>query len=548
MKAVLYLRYSAGGNQTEQSIEGQRRECQEYAKKHDITVIGEYADRHISGKSTDGREQFQQMIKDSATGRFDAVILYKIDRFARNRYDSAIYKARLKKNGVKVLYAKEAIPDGPEGIILESLLEGMAEYYSAELAQKIRRGMKESAIKCHAMGGYQALGYKVAQDKSFEIDEDEAPIVQKIFAMFDEGHTNTEICTELNEMGCRTSRGALFNKNSLRTILRNEKYIGIYDSHGIRVEGGVPAIIDRSLFDRVQARIAANRRAPGRYKAHEKYALSGKLYCGLCGSGMVGVSAHGRQGVRHHYYGCTKHTREKACSKKNIRRDDLDALVANGTIEYILQDENRIDRIARRCVEIQHDNPTTDAELTFMQNQLADTKKALANLMTAIESGIITKTTKQRLQELETTQAKLELDIDSYKLRTPELNERQIKFMLEQMRQRVDEPDDEYRERLLDCFVNSVYLYDDKAIVTFNLTNEKATLESVTLSLLHSTEPDGNSTIAGSYSALFGGDDGSRTRVQKKIHQSVSGCSLSSGFPHPAADKQAAGVGSFINS
>ncbi len=548
MKAVLYLRYSAGGNQTEQSIEGQRRECQEYAKKHDITVIGEYADRHISGKSTDGREQFQQMINDSAAGGFDAVILYKIDRFARNRYDSAIYKSRLKKNGVKVLYAKEAIPDGPEGIILESLLEGMAEYYSAELAQKIRRGMKESAIKCHAMGGYQALGYKVAKDKTFVVDEDEAPIVQKIFTMFDEGHSAVEICTELNGMGCRTSRGALFNKNSLRTILRNEKYIGVYASQGIRVEGGVPAIIDPDLFRRVQERIATNYRSPARYKAHEKYALSGKLYCGLCGSGMIGLSAHSKTGASHYYYGCTKHSREKDCTKNNIRRDVLDALVANGTVKYILQDEQRIDRIARRCVEVQAANPTTDAELTFMETQLANTKKALANLMAAIEDGIITKTTKQRLQELEAMHEKLEYEIESYKLRAPELNERQIKFMLEQMQQRVDEPDDEYRERLLDCFVNSVYLYEDKAIVTFNLTNEKATLESVTLSLLHDTPPDGGDSVKGSCSALFGGDDGSRTRVQKKIHQSVSGCSLSSGFPHPAADKQAAGVGSFINS
>ncbi len=509
MKAVLYLRYSAGGNQTEQGIEGQRRECEEYAKAHDINIIGEYADRHISGKSTDGREQFQQMIKDSSTGRFDAVILYKIDRFARNRYDSAIYKARLKKNGVKVLYAKEAIPDGPEGIILESLLEGMAEYYSAELAQKIRRGMKESAIKCHATGGYQALGYKVAKDKTFIVDEDEAPIVQKIFAMFDEGQTTAAICEDLNAMGCRTSRGAVWNKNSLRTILRNEKYIGVYASQGIRVEGGVPAIIDRALFDRVQSRIAANYRAPGRYKAHEKYALSGKLYCGLCGSGMIGLSAHSKTGAIHYYYGCTKRAREKACDKQNIRRDVLDALVASGTVEYILQDEHRIERIARRCVEVQAANPTTDAELTFLESQLADTKKALANLMAALESGIITKTTKQRLQELEATQEKLEYEIDSYKLRAPELNERQIKFMLEQMRQREDEPDDEYRERLLDCFVNSVCLYEDKAIVTFNLTNEKATLESVTLSLLHDTPPDDGDAVKGSCSALFGGDDGS---------------------------------------
>lgn len=199
---------------------------------------------------------------------------------------------------------------------MESLLEGMAEYYSAELAQKIRRGMKESAIKCHATGGYHALGYKVAKDKSFEVDEEQAPIVQKIYTMFDEGYRVSDICEQLNTMGCRTTRGAKFNKNSLRTILRNEKYIGVYQSQGIRVEGGVPAIIDRALFDRVQARIATNKRCPARYKAHAKYALSGKLYCGLCGSGMIGVSAHSKTGAIHYYYGCVKRARDKECLKK----------------------------------------------------------------------------------------------------------------------------------------------------------------------------------------------------------------------------------------
>lgn len=157
-------------------------------------------------------------------------------------------------------------------------------------------------------------------------------------------------------------------------------------------------------------------------------------------------------------------------------------------------------------VEEQVANPTTDAELNFMETQLDDTKKALPNLMAALENGIITKTTKQRLQELEAMQEKLEYEIESYKQRAPELNERQIK-LLEQMRQRSDKPDDEYRERLLDCFVNSVYLYEDKAIVSFNLTKEKATLESVTLSLLHDTLPDDGDDVKGSCSALCGGDE-----------------------------------------
>ena len=137
MKAVIYARYSSD-NQREESIEGQLRECTAYCQKNEITVVRTYIDRALSAK-TDNRPDFQRMIKDSAKGLFDVVLVWKLDRFARNRYDSARYKAQLKKYGVKVLSATENISEGPEGIILESLLEGMAEYYSAELAEKVIR-------------------------------------------------------------------------------------------------------------------------------------------------------------------------------------------------------------------------------------------------------------------------------------------------------------------------------------------------------------------------------------------------------------------------
>lgn len=155
MKAVIYARYSSD-NQREESIEGQLRECTAYCDKNDITVLRTYIDRAMSAK-TDHRPDFQRMIKDSAKGLFDAIIVWKLDRFARNRYDSAHYKAQLRKYGVKVLSATENISDGPEGIILESMLEGMAEYYSAELAEKVIRGHTENALKCKYNGGPQPL-------------------------------------------------------------------------------------------------------------------------------------------------------------------------------------------------------------------------------------------------------------------------------------------------------------------------------------------------------------------------------------------------------
>ena len=146
MTGIIYARYSSD-NQREESIDGQIRECKEFAEKNDIRIIDTYIDKALSAK-TDNRPLFQQMIKESPKGLFDVIIVWKLDRFARNRYDSAHYKNILKKNGVKVISATEAISSGAEGILLESMLEGYAEYYSAELAEKINRGLTENAMKC----------------------------------------------------------------------------------------------------------------------------------------------------------------------------------------------------------------------------------------------------------------------------------------------------------------------------------------------------------------------------------------------------------------
>lgn len=493
MTGVIYARYSSE-RQTEQSIEGQLRECYEYAKKHDINIVSTYIDRAISGK-TDNREQFQKMIKDSDKKNFESVIVYKMDRFTRNRYDSAIYKTRLKKNGIKVLYAKECIPDGPEGIILESLLEGMAEYYSEELSQKIRRGMHESALKCKATGGYLALGYKIAPDKSFVVDEEEAAIVQKIFNMYDNGETVTKICNELNALGIKTSRGAKFNKNSLRTILQNEKYIGVYkctiqgdkEKHEIRIEDGVPAIVDKEIFDRVQNRFAANRRAPAKQKAKVNYLLSGKLYCGKCDSGMVGESGTGNHGEKHYYYTCANKKRFKTCDKKTVKKDWLENLVVEETVKNILQPD-RIKYIAKKCIEIQSNTSTISSELEMLKKQLSETKKSIDNLMSAIEQGVITKNTRSRLIELEQVQEKIEFEIDMQKLKQPKLTERQITFLLSQFQRETSETLEEYNNNIIECFVNTVHLYDNKIYITYNLTNDSSELLSSELELLTDSE------------------------------------------------------------
>ena len=205
MKVVIYARYSSY-SQTEQSIEGQLQVCYEYAKNNNYTVIGEYIDRAQSG-TTDNRAEFQRMITDSSKHTFEGVLVYQLDRFARNRYDSAVNKAILKKNGVRVLSARENISDDASGILVEGVLESMAEYFSAELSQKIRRGMDINAEKCLSNGSNPGLGYTVNKDRKFHINPETAPIVREIFEQYASGKTVTEIIMNINARQIKTSLG-----------------------------------------------------------------------------------------------------------------------------------------------------------------------------------------------------------------------------------------------------------------------------------------------------------------------------------------------------
>ncbi len=478
MKAVIYARYSSH-NQTEQSIEGQLRECYSFAEKNNISIVGTYIDRALSA-TTDNRPEFQKLIHDSSSKYFDTVLTYKIDRFARNRYDSAIYKARLKKNGVKVLYAKENIPDGPEGIILESLLEGMAEYYSAELSQKIKRGKIESAYKLKATGGHAPFGLKIGEDGTYIVDEVTAPETKKIFEMYADGVRIKDICNRLNSLGFKTTKNAKFTNNSLHGILKNEKYIGVYSASGLRFEDAIEPIISKELFYRVQKRIAENRRRGAKNKAKVNYLLSGKLFCGLCHGPIGSESGTSRHGYKCHYYKCLNRKKYKTCSKKIVRKEWLEKLVAYETVNHIF-DENKINIIAEHCVSINENEKNNNSEIKELNAQLKTINKSLNNLLKAIENGIFNETTNARMIELENNKTKLEYEIELAKIQQPTLTKEHIIFMLEQLIPKKENLSENEIEKIIDTFVHSVYLYDDKLLVTYNMTIFNKELDSSTL-------------------------------------------------------------------
>ena len=490
MNTVIYARYSAGPRQTDQSIEGQLRVCTDFCKQRGLTVIDTYCDRHISGR-TDERPEFQRLIADAKRKKFEAVVVYKTDRFARNKYDSAVYKRELKRNGIQIFYAAEAIPDGPEGIILESLMEGLAEYYSAELAQKIKRGMHESALKCQSTGSGRPLGYRVDEQKRFQIDPESAQTVQTIFEQYIKGESNAAICELLNSRGLRTAQGKPFNKNSINRIIKNRKYIGEYRYHDIVVEGGMPAIIPKDTFNLAQAEMERwrTRKAPKSPKA--EYLLAGRLFCGHCKGPMQGVSGTGKSGNKWYYYYCgNTRGKNKTCDKKQVSRDRLERAVVDFTVRYILQEEV-LEELARKVHAAQERQNDTASEIAFYEKKLADNKKSIANVLRAIESGAATQTLPARLQELENEQAVILGELSFLKGKHLAFTEDQILFaLMKHLEPYPGESEQDYRRRIISDFVSEVYLYDDRLLIYFNISSEDGKLKSADLSNIEGSESD----------------------------------------------------------
>ena len=513
--AVIYARFSSHA-QNEQSIEGQLAECHAFAERNGLQIRHEYIDRALTG-TTDKRPEFLRMIEDSKRKGFQFVIVYQLDRFARNRYDSATYKAKLKKNGVRVLSAKENITDDASGILIEGVLESMAEYYSAELSQKVKRGIAMSAAKCKYFGGVIPLGYKVNSEKSFVLDEELAPVVKTVFEMFVAGSNYAELIRYLNGRGVKTTKGGEFNKNSFQRILSNRRYLGKYIYQGNEIDGGMPRIIDDELFGQAQQKLALYATAPARGKAKVEYILSEKLICGKCGNKMTGVSAMSKNKTLHNYYKCvgvTKHTCDKRTIRKQFIEDEIiTAITGDGTErnKYGVLTDEFIDMVAAETyLLIQAER--NDSEIKRIEGVIADNQSAINNLMQALMRGKIADTLLAQIEKLERENAELNATIESEKALQIDYTYDDIRKWLQHFRT-LDYTKTKNRKALIDTFIYRVVLYDDKMKVLFNLKSGQK--NELLLNLIFPDYPNGN-----------GGEDENSTK-EKETENSVSqsGCS-----------------------
>lgn len=464
MDVVIYARYSSH-SQTEQSIEGQLKECHRYAENNGYNVVGEYIDRALSG-TTDNRPKFLKMIEDSNKKFFNGVIVYQLDRFARNRYDSATYKNRLKKNDVRVFSARENISDDASGVLMESVLEGMAEYYSAELSQKVKRGMDINATKFLYNGGIIPIGLRVDENKKYQIDENTAIFVRKVFDMYLEGYTMADIIKYLNEKQINTSMGNKFNKGSVRCILINKKYIGIYSYKGKDTPNIIPKIIDEEIFYKVQDMLEKNKRAPARAKAKVEYILTTKLFCGKCKDMMVGISGTSRNKNTYNYYSCNG-KRKNICNKKNVSKEYIEDLVVEQA-RNILTDDN-IDKISKAVFDISQ-REKNQSDINRLNNLIKENEKQKNNLINSLkicDNDIVRKSIFEEIAKMEEEHKEIETSIRKEEVQQINITIPEIKFFLNEMR-KGNINDLKYRKMLVNVLINKVYLYDDNIIIIFN--------------------------------------------------------------------------------
>ena len=469
----LYMRYSSD-RQTEQSIEGQLRELIAYCRHHNYRVAAVYVDRAISAHaSMDRRPAFQRMLSDSAKAPWKTVLVYKLDRFARNREDSAIARMRLRKNGCTVESAKEGISKNPEGVILEALLEGMAEYYSLELSQKVRRGMSETARKGNSTGGTVPLGYKT-EGKRLQVDPLTAPLVQEAFRRYADGDTVASICDDFNARGYRSAKGAMFNKSSFKNIFRNEKYIGIYKFDDVRTENAVPRIVSDELWNAVQSRLKVNAQAPARGKAKVPYLLAGKIFCGHCGAPMTGECGRGKGGRTYNYYSCATRKRKNACHKKPVQKDWIEDIVAQDAVD-VLTDEN-IEFVAEIAAQQSEEDIKKNTQIPAIRSQIADLESKIRNLTKAIETASVTPDAIiTRIAELESQKKSLSAQLVDEERGVIPLTKEAVIFCLQSVREKAI-PLETQKHTLIEIFIDSVTVYDtDPGYLTlktaYRLTN-----------------------------------------------------------------------------
>lgn len=498
--AIIYARYSSH-NQRDVSIEQQIEACRKHAAELGLTVVATYEDRAISGR-TDNRPAFQRMMRDAEDGKFSYVLAWKSNRMGRNMMQAMVNESRLMDCGVKVFYAEEDFDDSAAGRFALRSMMNVNQFYSDNLAEDVRRGLMDNASKCMA-NGKQPLGYKRGEDGKIVVDEPAAAIVREIYARVASGEMFMDIARDLNRRGVKTQSGSEWNKSSFNVLCRNERYRGIYIYGETRIEGGIPPIVDDVLWYKVQEVIKVKKsKTRHRRPSDEDYLLTGKLRCGKCGGYMIGMSGRSKTGDVHHYYACQNRRVGRTCDKKNIRRDVIEPAVAQAIKQYCLTDD-AIEWITDQTIAYWEDEDRK-LQIDSIENDLAAVQSSISNVMKAIEMGVVTETTRDRLIELEKQQTDLKSKLALAKEEIVHVDRKDLISSLLAFRHG-NVHDRAYQEKLFNAFLIAVYVYDDDHLkLVFNSFGKDDTV-NIAIGLEESNDSSGLLDVSKSSPILSNG-------------------------------------------
>ena len=491
MRAAIYARYSSH-MQREESIDAQLRAARAYCEKKGYIIVKEYCDFEESAK-TDKRPAFQEMIYDGRNKMFDRVIAYKVDRIARKRQDHIFYKVKLQEVGITIEYTDQPLDNSPESIILEGVLEAMSEYYIANLAREIKRGHSENALKAKFNGGTAPFGYMVI-DGNYKINALEAIAVNKIFELYAEGKGYGAIASYLNINGYITRNNRPFSKSGLFEILRNRKYNGTYifrktveapngkrNSHhmnpnAIVLANAIPPIVSDELWERVQKRLKENEKKPGAFKAKYDYRLSGKIYCGECGSPMHG-SASNANGKLYLRYICSNRANKKtSCSNSSISLEMLESFAIHAIEDRIFDIVNLQEIINEINASFKEQSVSLQRELNAEYQRRADIQRKIDNLLNYIEDGVYDSAIGQRITRNKDLISKIDQNITELKcLLDKQVNDNSEEAFtkIEQFRSLLHSNHTESIRSVFDLFLNRVSVFKNYVDISLNLDPEQ---------------------------------------------------------------------------
>ena len=480
MKAVVYARFSSD-NQREESIDAQLRVIREYAEKYGVLIVKEYIDEARSA-TTDDRPQFLQMIEDVTLGKVEADYCYvhKLDRFARNRYDSAIYRRKLVSKGVKLIAVTQPLDDSPESIILEAMLESMAEYYSKNLSREVMKGLHENALKAKHCGGKPPLGYDLDEKNYYIVNETEAEAVKLIFTMKASGYGYSRIIEALNGQGFRTKRGKTFCTNSIHDILVNEKYTGTFvfnrcsDWHNnhqnnspdkmIKIPDAIPQIVDLETWKAVQRKMADNKFVVPRKKSENIYLLTGKMECGICGGAYIGNSHHaGRNRTKYYLYACNIRLRTRdRCNNLELRKDLIEEYVLNQIQKIFFTGDPEVWADKLLALYTGQSGEFNEQKKNLAQ-QILNLSQKIDRLYEAVENGLANKETYERIKTLAREKEELESGLSAleYSRRIPYTKNQILAYIEENRQALTDRSDLESCKLVVKRFIEKIIVHPD---------------------------------------------------------------------------------------